>query len=393
MTRKIGLILVLILIPAVAGAQDPKAPAVNKVPVKPPAQLPALGPLELAGTDDLRIVSINPRAGEIESASSGVTLTAENSVEVILEYDLESSPGAVVSAALEAPGAGRITSFESSPNRVYDEHGRVRKRLAISCGPDVSDRIRDLRVHYWMFVPAGSTLVDKEQSLPHTVLCEAAAKMATQGPVARPGERVPQPSFEDRPVAARADDQIKTPDPPVSAPAAARADDVVRRPVPSIDPGVAKLPSPAGLDPGVAERVGACADPAALSLSARLVARFGDHLESQGRIEIVGVVRNVGRAAYISDPRQQSVELIEEQPGSPPRVVQSRTFTNLSAGGQLRMVHPRFWDTAIEFQPRYRMLITYEPDIRTDANPRNDDCGLANNEAVLEPERINALFR
>lgn len=392
MTRKIGWILFLLLVPAVAAAQDPKTPAVNKVPaVKPTGRLPVLKPLELPRTDDLRIVSITPSAGEIQGASSGATLTAENSIEVVLEYDQVSSSDAVVSAALEAPGAGRITSFEASPNRVYEQHGRVRKRLAISCGPDVTDRVRDLRIHYWMFVPAGSMLVDKEQSLSLTVLCEGAAKMATPGPAARPGERHPQPSFEDRPVTARAD-EMKIPDRPVSPPATARADDVVRRPVPSIDPGVAKLPSPAGLDPDVAERIGACADPATIDLAARLVGRT-EPSRGVGIIEIVGVVRNVGRVAYVSDPRQQSVELIEEQPGVSPRAVEDRTFTNLAPNATVRLVHRRSWDTSTEFQPRYRLRIVYEPDIRSDANPRNDDCGLANNEAVLEPERINALFR
>ena len=105
------------------------------------------------------------------------------------------------------------------------------------------------------------------------------------------------------------------------------------------------------------------------------------------------MIRNVGRAAYVSGPRQQSVELIEESPGTPPRAVASRTFTNLAPNGTLRLVHRRGWDTGTEFQPRYRLRLAYEPDIRTDANPRNDDCGLGNNEAVLEPERINALFR
>ena len=159
---------------------------------------------------------------------------------------------------------------------------------------------------------------------------------------------------------------------------------------PSPDPGIVKRPPPAGLDPGVAEGVGACPDPATTVLFARLARKTAP---TRGFIQIVGIARNVSRAAYVSEPGQQTVELVEEQPGNPPRVVRTQAFTILAPNGTVRLVHRRGWDTSTEFQPRYRLRLVYDPDIRLDANPRNDDCGLGNNEAVLEPERINALFR
>lgn len=335
----------------------------------PPRPLPT--PIEApVRTNDLRIVSLDPATGELRSFSLGETMTPENSIEVVLEYQLASHPDAVVSASLLAPGV-RYTSSERSPNRVFDESGRVRKRLAIDCGPDTWEPIRNLQIQYRMFLPGGSPmLVEKTQALPHTVVCPR-----------------PEPT---RPVA-RNEDALPPPGPEPTKPVA-RATDVVRPEAPAIDPGIAKRPSPSGIEPGIADRVGACPDPATVDLSARLVGRT-DPSRGVGIVEIIGVVRNVGRAAYVSEPRQQRAELIEEQPGTAPRGVATQAFTNLAPNATRRLVHRRGWDTATEFQPRYRLRLVYEPDIRTDANPRNDDCGLDNNETVLEPARINALFR
>lgn len=445
MTQRILLVCVLFsLMPALAAGQEPNAklPAM-KPPVTPlipdttksedetvpvekvsprfepveqdsKEQPPSQEPGQVSGRypiadpdvrlDGLRVVRIDPSTGEIATARPGDLWTSENSILVTLDYDLASASCAMVNAAFRTDEAGPypysyqrneyIEEGDCDPGNIPRGRGRVQKRLVLMCGRDSPDRIRDVRLYSEMILyPTGrlpvTRLVEREQSLPHTVLCR---RFTGPGAAARlPDDAAPQ-AFEGQPAAARADDQIKAPDRPVSPGAAARADDVVRRPAPSIDPGVAKRPLPEGLDPGVAERLGACADPAAVDLSARLVGRT-DPSRGVGIIEIVGVVRNVGRAAYVSEPRQQSIELIEEQPGTPPRVVTDRMFTILAPNGTETLVHRRGWDTSTEFQPRYRLRNVYEPDIRTDANPRNDDCGLANNEAVLEPERINALFR
>jgi hypothetical protein len=390
MSRRIGpLCTLFLLLPALAMAQESDAGA-NLPAIKPPAQLPAVKPTvplpapdttksadepipsekvepryepteadyqedgksgqsgqvpgrypmgnRDARPDDVRIVRILPRDGHVASVApggGGPAWTAENSIHVLLEYDLNTVPRAVVAAGLDAP-IGVQSSYQRTEGSPWVDRGsgRMEKRFAISCAPDSPERLRNLRLRYWMTVSTsgGATrLVEKEQALPHTILCRNAGITA------------------------------------VSQPPAARADDIVRR-------------------------LEACPDPAAGDLSARLVGRT-DPSRGVGIIEIVGVVRNVGRAAYVSEPRQQSVELIEEQPGTPPRVVEDRTFTILAPNGTVRLVHRRGWDTATEFQPRYRLRIVYEPDIRTDANPRNDDCRLSNNDAVLEPGRINALFR
>ena len=294
------------------------------------------------GTDDLRIVSLDPRTGAIESWARGETLHRENSLEVVIEYELASAPDAVVSANLVAPGgSGRVSTAEESPNRVYDEGGRVRKRLALGCPPEALGMIGDLRLRYWMYVPGAAPLVDKTEPLGVSVRCPGPVG---PGAVARP--------------------DVKIPDRPVSPPAAARQVDVAR---------------PA-----------ACPDPAAVELTARLEARLAP---TRGFVELVGRVRNLGGEAFLSERGQQRLELWEETPGAAPRVIETASFATLAPGVTTRILHRRHWDTAIEFKPRFHLRITYEPDIRTDGNPRNDDCRLDNNEAVLEPARIDALFR
>lgn len=294
------------------------------------------------GTDDLRIVSLDPRTGTIRSWTSGETLHRDNSLEVVLEYELASAPDAVVSATLVAPGgAGRVSTAEESPNRVYDSEGRVRKRLALGCPPEAIGTVGDLRMRYWMYVPGAEPLVEKTEPLGVTVRCPGPV---SPGAVARP--------------------DVKIPGRPVSPPAASRQVDVAR---------------PA-----------ACPDPAAVELDVRLEGRTA---RTRGFVELVGRVRNIGGEAFLSERGQQTLELVEEAPGAAPRVIETASFATLAPGVTTRILHRRHWDTAIEFKPRFRLRIAYEPDIRTDGNPRNDDCRLDNNEAVLEPARIDALFR
>ena len=59
-------------------------------------------------------------------------------------------------------------------------------------------------------------------------------------------------------------------------------------------------------------------------------------------------------------------------------------------------VQERPWDTrAAEgtAPPSYKAMIVYDPDIRTDGNPKNDDIYLKDNQLQLPGARINELFR
>lgn len=132
-----------------------------------------------------------------------------------------------------------------------------------------------------------------------------------------------------------------------------------------------------------------CPDPAARQIDFQLIQRTN---QFNGRVRITGVVRNVGRAAYESNPGQQIAYLYENE-----RLVAQRSFQNLTPGQEVRVVYVRDWNISSpaegEFPPTYKLIIGYDPDIAIDGNPRNDDCNLNNNRRERSGEDIRALFR
>jgi hypothetical protein len=132
-----------------------------------------------------------------------------------------------------------------------------------------------------------------------------------------------------------------------------------------------------------------CPNPAAHRIDFRILNRTS---QFRGQVQITGVVKNLGNAAYISNPNQQSIHLYE---GS--RLVTQKPFQNLTPGQEVTVTYTRSWDASSpsegEFPPTYKLLIVYDPDIRLDGNPRNDDCNAANNQKQRSGADINALFR
>lgn len=143
--------------------------------------------------------------------------------------------------------------------------------------------------------------------------------------------------------------------------------------------------------PRIPIRVG-CPDPAAYSIAFRLLSREPAN-RFRGRVRITGVVKNVGRANYESQPGQQSALLYEIVPGRQPQLVAHRSFQNLAPGQQVQVTYDLNWSTGGEFLPTYRLLISYDPDILRDGNPKNDDCGGSNNQRERSGADIDALFR
>ncbi|MCA9588553.1 MAG: hypothetical protein KC657_24720 [Myxococcales bacterium] len=133
-----------------------------------------------------------------------------------------------------------------------------------------------------------------------------------------------------------------------------------------------------------------CVDPAATAIDAVIVARTS---RFAGTVRITGRVKNVGNAAYVSRPGQQIVQMWEETPGARPRLVAQQAFTNLAVGQEMFVSFARPWSSSDEFQPQYKVVITYDPDIFLDGNTKNDDCNMNNNARVRAPASINALFR
>ncbi|MEN9216456.1 MAG: hypothetical protein Q6K90_03920 [Gloeomargarita sp. HHBFW_bins_162] len=136
-----------------------------------------------------------------------------------------------------------------------------------------------------------------------------------------------------------------------------------------------------------------CPDPAAQAVHFTLVNRTTPF---QGRVRITGVIRNQGTAAYQSGANQQFVYLYEQMPGGRPQLVAQRSFQNLTPGQEVTVVFERNWNSSSpaegEFPPSYILEVGYDPDIRIDANPNNDDCRLGNNRLERSGSAINALF-
>lgn len=139
-----------------------------------------------------------------------------------------------------------------------------------------------------------------------------------------------------------------------------------------------------------------CPDPAVVSLSAEILSHSPEWPDTQGEVAIVGMVRNVGGAAFESSPRQQELVLYQGDSTSDLEPVQRKTFQNLAPGEEVRIIYRRDWDAASpaegEFPPIYSLWILYDPDIAIDGSESNDDCNLDNNAREMDGDEINRLF-
>ncbi len=148
---------------------------------------------------------------------------------------------------------------------------------------------------------------------------------------------------------------------------------------------------PAGLQPP-----GPCSDPALRPLTFRIVERTPGR-RFQGKVSLIATVENVGKGEYRSRSDQQQIQLFETPRGGQPRMVASREFGNLAPGQKVDLVWTRPWDASSpaegEFPPSYEAKIVYDPDIRADGNPANDECSAGNNAARLNGKSINEAMR
>ncbi|MCC5999960.1 MAG: hypothetical protein JJU19_03745 [Pararhodobacter sp.] len=127
---------------------------------------------------------------------------------------------------------------------------------------------------------------------------------------------------------------------------------------------------PMRIPPEIRDSRGACPD---LAVSLRQAPR------ADGTILITMTVRNVGTADYISGPNQQ---LLHVNTGG--RTPRTYPFQNMRRG------ESRSWHEVhhpFEFPATYRVHIAFDPDIRIDGNPMNDDCNPNNNAATLTTAR------
>jgi len=153
----------------------------------------------------------------------------------------------------------------------------------------------------------------------------------------------------------------------------------------------AQVPGPK-VKPTVPLPVKECRDPAAESLTFVILSRDAAH-PMRGQIRITGVVRNVGNAEFVSDPRQAKAILFETPQGASPTDRAHQAIARLAPGASLTLTYQTSWDSAREFPPKYTLLVDYDPDIRSDANRKNDDCNANNNRRELTGEQINRGWR
>ena len=131
-----------------------------------------------------------------------------------------------------------------------------------------------------------------------------------------------------------------------------------------------------------------CGDPAAQSITFQVISRDAGH-KTQGRIQITGVVKNVGNAVFESDPKQATVALYETPAGGRGTVKAQQSISHLEPNAVITLKYETNWSTSVEFPPTFMLLISYDPDIYLDANKKNDDCNQNNNRKELPGSEIN----
>ncbi len=138
-------------------------------------------------------------------------------------------------------------------------------------------------------------------------------------------------------------------------------------------------------------RVVGCPDPAVVDIKFSIVQRYS---QFRGKVRITGVVKNVGKADYISKPGRQSIVLDAGDAAHPLKTI---PFTNLKSGQSITISYELNWDSASpnegEFPPTYRVYIVYDPDITMDSIKTNDDCNVNNNSMTKSGKAINDMLK
>lgn len=113
----------------------------------------------------------------------------------------------------------------------------------------------------------------------------------------------------------------------------------------------------------------------------------GRYNDGSYTFKLLMYVHNRGNAAFVTDPRQVGINVYE---GS--RLVETRRFppNAVPPGGKTDgFVHAiERWSATSEFTADYKVEVLYDPDIRMDNNPQNDDCVMTNNAKFLTAAEI-----
>lgn len=139
------------------------------------------------------------------------------------------------------------------------------------------------------------------------------------------------------------------------------------------------------LDPAIVKPnvfIVGCPDPAAQAIRFELLSKKSNF---QGRVSIIGEVKNIGTAAFESlvGQKQLIVSLYREWQTTP---LAQRAFEKLAPGQLVNIAYEQDWSTTREFPPTYELRISYA------GNPRSADCKSENNTKQRSGQDINALF-
>lgn len=143
-----------------------------------------------------------------------------------------------------------------------------------------------------------------------------------------------------------------------------------------------------------------CPDPAAHEIRFQIVRRY---TQFRGRIRITGIVKNIGRRAFIAGANQAKAYLYQMPAGVPcanatgGTAIAERAIVNLAPDATIELSWERDWDSSSpsegEFPNCYRLFITYDPDIYMDASKDNDDCNGNNNKKDRSGTEINDMLK
>lgn len=129
-----------------------------------------------------------------------------------------------------------------------------------------------------------------------------------------------------------------------------------------------------------------CPNPRVKEVKAQVLSQNSRYAQ----VRITAVVENAGQVEYRSNPRQQSITLARDG-----RRVSTQGFTVIRPGNRFYVTY----DETVsvhgygEFTPTFHAYLSYDPDIRIDGNPANDDCRANDNRKSLSGNVVNALLQ
>jgi len=132
-----------------------------------------------------------------------------------------------------------------------------------------------------------------------------------------------------------------------------------------------------------------CPDLQAASVNFQVVRRYSQY---SGLVKVTGTVKNIGKQHFVGNASQMAIILYEVRPGGSTRILRKASYPSINSGQSKSISTYVRWSTSNEFPPSYRISIVYDPDIKMDGNPRNDDCNSANNRKQRSGTDINRLF-